>query len=408
MKKNFTTRSLNVDFPKSDPYNALQMPVYGAVAFEFESAEQIAANFRGEFPAHVYSRTSNPTVEFFEHKLRSLTDARAAIAMASGMAAISTVILALCKSGDNIISGRNLFGHTLAFFGRTLNDLNIATRFSALNNAEEIESLIDANTRAIYFETVTNPQLEIADIEMLSSVAKKYNLVLIADSTLTPPNVFSSSRFGVDVEVMSTTKSISGGATSVGGAVIDNGLFNWSLNPNVKEYADKFGADAFIAKLRKNIYRNLGPCMTPQTALLHATGLDLLEIRFNRSYTNCMSLGDFLNANESVIRVDYPGLKASEGFALATKQFSGMPGTIMTFDLISEDACFKFMNKLKIIRRATNLSDNKSLIIHPWSTIYNEFTPERRFEMGIRPTTMRLSVGIEGAEDLIADILQAL
>lgn len=407
-KQGFTTRSLNIPFPKDDPHKALQMPVYGAQAYEFDSAEQIAANFRGEYIAHVYSRTSNPTVEYFEVKLRELSGAHAALAVASGMAAISNSIMAIAKAGDNIISGNHLFGHTYALFNQTFPDLGIGTRFSPLQDAKEIESLIDSKTRAIFFETVTNPQLDIADIEMLSEVANRHNLLLIADSTLTPPNVFEAKTHGVHIEVLSTTKYISGGSTSFGGAILDHGTFQWSLNPNIAPYSEKFGRNAFIAKLRKNIYRNTGGSMTAQTAGFQIAGLDLLDLRVERCYKNCMAICNFLNSNNKVASVNYPGLPESAGFNRAMKYFGGIPGTIITFDLESEAACFAFMNRLKIIRRATNLNDNKTLIIHPWSTIYCEFPEEVRVAMDIRPTMMRLSVGIEDAADLIEDIDRAL
>jgi len=407
-KQSFTTRSLNVPFPKNDPHKALQIPMYGAQAFEFDSAEQIAANFRGEYIAHVYSRASNPTVEYFEVKLRELTGANTALAVSSGMAAITDTILAIAKSGDNIISGKHLFGHTYALFQETLPGLGIDVRFSPLTDITEIEDLIDNRTRAIFFETVTNPQLEIADIGLLAGIAKRHNFVLIADTTMTPPNVFEAKKHGIDVEVMSTTKYISGGATSFGGAILEYGSYDWTKNPAIEKYGAKFGKNAFLARLRKNIYRNTGGSMTAQTALMQIAGLDLLELRVDRCYKNCLSIGEYLQNQPKVVKVEYPGLKVSANYELALKYFGGVPGTIMTFDLESEEACFAFMNRLKIIRRTTNLNDNKSLIIHPWSTIYAEFTEEERKNMNIRPTSMRLSVGIEDADDLIEDIENAL
>lgn len=406
--KNFTTRSLNIPFPKKDPHNALAMPIYESVAFEFNSSEDIAANFRGEFPAHTYSRTSNPTVEYFETKVKALTGAHQVLALSSGMAAISATMLAICKQGDNIISGKHLFGHTLALFEQSLSAYGLETRFVDTTKIELIELLIDENTRAIYFETVTNPQLEIADISRLAEIANKHGILLIADSTVTPPSVFNSKSLGVHVEVMSTTKFISGGATAFGGMIIDNGLYNWRQNPNCLEFSKKFGKDAFIARLRKNYYRNFGMPMTAHSANYMIAGLDILELRVERCYQNCMKLGEFFQQNPKVTRVDYPGLKDSAFYNLALKQFNGIPGTVMTFDLGSQEECFSFMNRLKVIRRATNLNDNKSLIIHPYSTIYTEFPESERLKMGIRPSMMRLSVGIEGIDDLIEDIGQAL
>ncbi|HEX7585717.1 MAG TPA: aminotransferase class I/II-fold pyridoxal phosphate-dependent enzyme, partial [Prolixibacteraceae bacterium] len=340
--KSFTTRSLNVPFPKKDPHNALAMPIYESVAFDFASAEDIAANFRGELPAHTYSRTSNPTVEYFETKVKSLTGAHQVLALSSGMSAISATMMAICKQGDNIISGNHLFGHTVALLEDSLSAYGLETRFVDTSTSELIEPLIDENTRAIYFETVTNPQLEIADISRLAEIANAHGILLIADSTITPPSVFSSKSLGVHVEVMSTTKFISGGATSFGGVIIDNGLYDWNKNPNCLTFSKKFGKDAFIARLRKNYYRNLGMPMTAHTANYMIAGLDILELRVERCYQNCMKLGEFFQQNSKVKRVDYPGLKDSAYYDLAIKQFGGVPGTVMTFDLESQEACFRF------------------------------------------------------------------
>ncbi|QIA06256.1 PLP-dependent transferase [Draconibacterium halophilum] len=404
----FTTTALNVPFAKPDPHKALQMPVYESVAYEFDSAEQIEANFKGEYIAHVYSRTTSPTVEYFELKLKALTQSSGVIAVSSGMAAITNTIMAITKTGDNIISGNRLFGHSYALFQQTLPEFGVETRFSNLVSEAEIEKLIDKNTRAIYFETVTNPQLDIADIEMLSSVAKKHNLILIADSTITPPNVFTGGKFGVNIEVMSTTKYISGGATSFGGAIVDHGNFDWNLNPNTTAYSEKFNANAFLMKVRKNVYRNTGGSMAPQTARFQIQGLDILELRVEKCYQNCLALGEFMNAHDQIKTVSYPGLKTDHRYPLAQKYFNGIPGTIMSFELESKAACYTFMNKLQIIRRATNLNDNKSLIIHPHSTIYAEFTEEERKTAGINNRMMRLSVGIENVADIIDDIEVAL
>jgi O-acetylhomoserine (thiol)-lyase len=407
-KSGFTTVALNVPFRKKDPHGSLQMPLYESVAYEFESAEQIEANFKGEYIAHVYSRSSSPTVEYFEMKLKELTESHAVLAVSSGMAAIADTIMAVARSGDNIISGHQLFGHTYALFTQTFADLGLDFRFANLKQPWEIEKLIDNKTRALYFETVTNPQLEIAEIETLAEIAARYGLILIADSTLTPPNVFKAGQFGVNIEVVSSTKHLSGGATSFGGAIIDHGSYNWELNPNFSSYTEKFGNNAFIARLRKNIYRNTGGSMTPQTAKFMIHGLDILELRVEKCYQNCMLLGEYLKTHPRIRAVGYPGLVTDPSFPLAKKYFNGIPGTIMTFDLESKQACFEFMNRLKIIRRATNLNDNKSLIIHPWSTIYTEFHESEREKAGIRDTMMRFSAGIENTDDLIHDISSAL
>lgn len=406
--KGFSTRSIHTRFSKQDAYNALQMPVYDGVAYEFESAEDIEMAFQGKKFAHAYSRTSNPTVEYFEKKMLSVTSAHSAIAMSSGMAAISNVLLALVETGGNIVASPNLFGHSYALLKTTLPSMGIDVRFVDMTNMEQVQAHTDVKTRVYFFETITNPQLEIVDLELLSAVAKKNNVVVVCDSTITPPYVFNSSAFGVDVEVMSTTKFISGGATAFGGVVLDNGLFDWAKVPALESWVGRFGKDALTMRVRKEIFRHLGGAMTAHTAHYMNIGLDIMALRVDRCVENCLALATFFEAHPSVKAWNYPGIKGEDGYALSIKQFSGKPGAVMTFDLESKAKCYDFFNRLLLIRRATNLNDNKTLIIHPESTIYSEFSQLEKENMGIRPTLMRLSVGIEEVADLIADIEQAL
>ncbi|MFC2098243.1 aminotransferase class I/II-fold pyridoxal phosphate-dependent enzyme [Bacteroidota bacterium] len=407
-KKGFTTRMLTAPYVKKDPYNSLHMPVYETVAFEFDSAEDIAAAFQDKKPAHAYSRSTNPSVEYLESKIVAATGGRAALALSSGMAAIANSIFALVKPGENILSSSNLFGHTYGLFYKTLPGLGIDVRFTDLLDPASILKNIDNNTRLIFFETVTNPQLEVVNIDEIVKIAHKHDMLVIADSTLTPCNVFNARSFGIDVEIMSSTKFISGGATSVGGIIVDTGNNNWDSWPVLSAYYEKKKEMALITRLRKEVFRHIGSCMSPRTAQLQSMGLDILALRVERSYTNCMKLAEHLGDHPEVKKVTYPGLPGSEYYDLSAKQFNGVPGTILTFDLDSEEACFAFMNKLKVVRRATNMNDNKSLIIHPWSTIYFEYPESKRLEMGVRDTMLRLSVGIEDIEDLIQDIELAL
>jgi O-acetylhomoserine (thiol)-lyase len=404
----FTTRMLNTPFNRKDPFNSLHMPVYESVAYEFDTAEDIAAAFQDRKPSHVYSRSSNPTVEYLEAKIVAATGARAALALSSGMAAIANAILSLVRPGENIISSPNLFGHTYGLFSKTLPGLGIEVRFRNLLDIPGLETSIDGGTRLIFFETVTNPQLEVVDIRELVSMARKRGILVMADSTLTPFNVFDAKSFGIDVEVMSSTKFISGGATSVGGIIVDTGNNDWSRLDVLAPYYEKKKEMALIAKLRKEIFRHFGSCMSPRNAQLQSMGLDILALRVERSFTNCLKLAGHLADHPDIRKVNYPGMPGSPFYDLSRKQFNGVPGTVLTFDLSSEEACFSFMNKLQIIRRATNMNDNKSLIIHPWSTIYFEYPESRRLELGVRETMLRLSVGIEEVDDLVADIEQSL
>ena len=407
-EKGFTTRMLSAPYVKKDPFNALHMPVYETVAYEFDTAEEIAAAFQDRKPAHAYSRSTNPSVEYLESKIIAATGGRAALALSSGMAAIANTILALVKPGENIISSPRLFGHTYGLFSKTLPELGIEVRFCDLLDPSGIGKSIDANTRLLFFETVTNPQLEVVNIPELVKLARKNSMLVVADSTLTPMNVFDAKSFGIDVEVMSSTKFISGGATSVGGIIVDTGNNDWNNWQHLAKFHEKKGNMAFIAKLRKEIFRHLGNCMSPRAAQFQSMGLDMLALRVERSFTNCLKLAGHLADHPGIKNVNYPGMPGSEYYELSRKQFNGIPGTILTFDLSSEEACFTFMNKLGIIRRATNMNDNKSLIIHPWSTIYYEYPEARRLEMGVRDTMLRVSVGIEDIEDLIGDVEQAL
>jgi len=407
-KKGFITQSLHTPYPKEDAYKALHMPVYDGVAYEFESAESIEEVFTGKKVAHAYSRTSNPTVEYFEHKMKAVTGAHAVIALASGMAAISNVLMSLVESGGNVVASNHLFGHSYALLKQTLPSLGIEVRFTDMTDVDQVSKVTDEKTRVYFFETITNPQLEIVDIEQLSALAKKNKIVVVCDSTITPPYVFDSKRFGVDVEVMSTTKFISGGAAAFGGVVVDNGTFDWSVLPALHAWSDKFNKNALVARIRKEVFRHLGGTMTAHTAHFMNLGFDIMALRVDRCVENCKALSAFFEEHPKVKAYSYPGVSSHSSYKLAEKQFGGKPGAVMSFDLESREICFQFYNRLNLIRRATNLNDNKTLAIHPESTIYAEFSDEEKVEMGIRPTMIRLSVGIEDVKDLIADLNQAL
>ena len=404
----FSTKLIHTPYSKKDPHGALQMPVYLSSAFEFDDAEGIAETFQGKRAAHAYSRSGNPSVEYFEQKIKFITGANAVLALASGMAAISSTIMALCKAGDNVITSKFLFGNTYSLFETTLKNYGIEFRYADLTNPASIKALIDKNTRALFFETITNPQLEVADVTMLSAITRENNILLISDSTLTPPGVFDAKKFGVDINVLSSTKFISGGGTVVGGLVIDNGISDWTKVPALELWVEKFGEQAFFSRIKKEIYRNTGACLSPMNAYLFTIGIETLMLRVQRAVENSLALAKWLQTQPKIKNVDYPGLQSSKGFEMAKKQFGSFPGALLAVDLHSERDCFTFQNKLKIIRRATNMNDNKSLIIHPWSTIYSEYSDEVKLSAGLRNSLLRLSVGIEDINDIIADIEQAL
>jgi O-acetylhomoserine (thiol)-lyase len=404
----FITKTLHTKYHKEDPHGALRMPVYESVAYEYENAEGIEAAFQGTKPGHVYSRSTNPTVEYLEQIIQNLTGAKGVIALSSGMAAISNLIIALVQTGDNIITSKHIFGNTYSLFEKTFKSLGIEFRYTDLTHASNISDLVDNKTRAVFFETVTNPMLEVVDVNQIHEITQNENIVLIADTSMIPLYLFSSKEFGIDIEVISSTKYISGGATSVGGLIIDYGKYEWSNIEKLKVYAENFGEFALLSKLRKEIYRNLGACLSPGNAFLQTLGLETLSLRAEKSCNNAMVIAEMLEAHAKVQNVNYPGLKSSKYHYIAKKQFNNLFGAIVTFDLSSKKQCFQFLNNLQIIRRATNLNDNKTLAIHPASTIFCEYGSDEREEMGVKDTMIRLAIGIEDCEDLKNDICEAL
>lgn len=407
-KKSFNKEALHPKFIKDDPYGTLSMPIYHTAAFEFESAEAMELAFTGKSPDFVYARVSNPTVQHYENSIRDITNALSVTALNSGMAAISNALITLASAGSNIITSRHLFGNTYSFFVSTLAAFGIETRFCDLTDICAIEKAIDDNTCAIFFEIITNPQMEVVDIAEISQIARKHHVPLIADTTIIPFCALNAGKLGVDIEIVSSTKYLSGGATSVGGLILDYGNFDWKETKKLSSVAKEHGKEAFTFKLKKEIHRNLGAYMTPQVAYMHSLGLETLELRYKKSSETAGMLAKKLSQLPFIKSVNYPGLKTNKYFELSKQQFGDYTGAMLTFDLISSAACFRLLNHLKLIKRATNLFDNKSLAIHPYSTIYGNFTKEARTIMHVSDKTIRISVGLEEVESLFQDIAQAM
>lgn len=403
--KGFTTRAVHGQPVKPDTHGTLRMPVYDNVTFEHPTAEDMQAAFEGRRAAHSYSRISNPTIEDYEQRVRLLCDARGVIAVSSGMAAISNLMLALCESGSNIVTTRSLFGNTYSLFESTLRPWGLDINYVDLSDREALASAIDSNTHAVFLETITNPQLQVFDIAAIAEVAHARQVPLVVDGTVTSPYLFRSKDFGVDVEIMASTKYISGGGTSVGGLIIDNGIFNWRHNPKIAPWVAKYKADALLLWLRSEVYRNLGSCLSPHNAYLQSLGLETLSLRARRSCESTLAIARHLESRSGLVRrVNYPGLPSSPYHETARRQFPNGFGGILTFELASKQQCFEFMNSLRLVRRATNINDNKTLVIHPASTIYCEYSPVEKEDMQVSESMLRLSVGIEDAEDIIEDL----
>ena len=360
MKKNsFETQILHTPFEKEDAYHSLSMPVYHTAAYEFETAEEMEAAFCGRTAGHAYSRITNPTVQYFEQRIQAVTGALSVTALNSGMAAISNALITLASTGANIVTSAHLFGNTYSFLKSTLGAFGVEVRFCDLTCLEEVERQIDENTCALFLEVITNPQLEVVDLKALAGIVHSAGGPLLADTTAVPFHVFRAADFGVDIEIVSSTKYISGGATCIGGLIIDYGTFDWGHSGKLAVLSTETGKEAFTAKLRREIHRNLGAYMTPQVAYMQTLGLETMEVRFARQAETCLKLARCLQELPEVESVNYTGLETNPFYELSIRQFGSLPGAMLTFDLPSREICFRFINRLRIIRRATNLFDNK-------------------------------------------------
>lgn len=385
---NKKTVAINNPFVRSDVYGALAVPVYNNVAFEFDDAAEMADAFCNRIKAPDYARVENPTVTNFEQRVKALTGAEHVTAFNSGMAAISNTLLAVCEQGKNIVSSHHLFGNTLALLTATLKRFGVEPRLCDLTNLQAVAEAIDDKTCAVFLEVVTNPQLEVADLRAIAEIAHKKGVPVIADSTVIPFTETNLKALGVDVEVVSSTKYLSGGGTSLGGLVIDYGTF-----PDINK------------RVKYELLFNLGAYMTPQAAYMQTLGLETLDVRYQRQASNALWLAQELS---KVVKVNYVGLEDNPYHALALQQFGPTAGAMFTIDLTSKEACFRFLNRLQLVHRATNLFDSRTLAIHPASTIFGNFPEEQLAEMDVRQTTIRLSIGLEDKEDILADINQAL
>jgi len=402
------TNVINKHFPQKDVHGAIAMPVYNTAAFEFDTAEEMEDAFLGKSGRHTYTRITNPTVEAFESRVQAASGAKHVMAVASGMAAVSTTFLTIASAGSNIVTTTHLFGNTFSLFLFTLKAFGVEVRFCNMLDVDEVEKNIDENTCAVFTEIITNPHMEVADLAALSELAHRKGVPFIADTTIVPWCAFRAGQWGIDIEIVASTKYISGGATSIGGLILDYQSYDWRQSPKLHDLAKQAGNKAFQMKFRGEIGRNIGAVMAPQVAYLQDLGLETLELRFREAAKSCLELARFLETFSHVRSVKYNGLLTNPFYAISKKQFGYYPGAMLTFSLKDKAECFAFLNRLKVIRRATNLFDNKSLIIHPESTIYGTLSPAHKKMVDVPDNMLRLSVGLERLDDLKADILQAL
>ncbi len=385
------TKAIDTPFGKRDAYGSLSMPIYHTAAYEFKTANDMADAFTGRVIAPDYSRVMNPTVMYLEDKVKAITGAANVIAMTSGMAAISNTILALAAAGKNIVTSRHMFGNTFALLTQSVERFGVEARPCDLINLEEVRSQIDANTCCIFLEIITNPQMEVANLKELAKIAHENGIPLIADTTVIPFTQFSAKSLGVDIEVVSSTKYLSGGATTLGGLVIDYGT-----------------TDGFGSRMKNEMLFNFGAYMTPHVAYMQSLGLETLDARYRVQSQNTLYLAKRLREIPEIKSVNYVGLEDNPFHGIAQEQFGKTAGAMMTIDLHSREEAFNMIDRLKLVRRATNLFDNRTLAIHPASTIFGNFTDEERRDMDVLDTTVRLSVGLEDMDDVFQDIQQAV
>lgn len=385
------TKAIHSAFRHPDAYGSIAMPVYHTAAYQFPDAASMVESFSGRSGEPDYSRVTNPTVTYFEERVAALTGAESVVAYNSGMAAISNFFLAVSSKGRNIVTSPHMFGNTFDLISRTLERFGVGVKVVDLTDIEAVEKAVDEKTCCIFLEIVTNPQLEVADLRALSKITRRWGIPLAADTTFIPFTEFDAEALGVDFQLVSSTKYLSGGATCLGGLTIDYGHF-----PDVTK------------SLKTELLFNLGAYMTPHAAYMQTLGLENLDARYRLQAANSLELARRLETVPQIKKVGYIGLESNPFHQLAQSQFGPSGGAMITIDLESEQKCYDFLNSLRLILRATNLFDNKSLAIHPYSTIFVNFTPEQKAAMDVLPTTIRLSVGLEDVDDIFEDIVQAL
>ncbi|WP_445401627.1 O-acetylhomoserine aminocarboxypropyltransferase/cysteine synthase family protein [Zobellella sp. An-6] len=401
---------------------AVATPIYQTVAYEFDSAQHGADLFNLEVPGNIYTRIMNPTNDVLEQRVAALEGGIAGLVVSAGSAAIHYAILTLAQGGDNIVSTPQLYGGTYTLFAHMLPSLGIEVRFAEDASPAAIAKLIDDNTKAVYCESIGNPAGNIADIRGLADAAHARGVPLVVDNTVATPILCKPIEFGADIVVHSLTKYIGGHGNSLGGIIVDSGRFPWAEHKqrfpqlNTPEpayhgvvYTDTFGPAAFIARARTVPLRNTGSALAPLNAFLLLQGLETLPLRMERHVDNTFKVADFLQGHPAVAWVNYAGLPEHPDFELARQFMQGKPSAILSFGLRGGfEAGVRFYDALKLVKRLVNIGDAKSLACHPASTTHRQLTPDELVQAGVRPEMIRLSIGIEHSDDIIADLAQAL
>ena len=406
-----------------DPWTkAVAPPIYQNVAYEFDSADQAAALFNLEIPGFRYSRIANPTTDILEKRVAQLEGGISALAVASGQAALAYAFLTLADRGGSIVAPPQLYGTTHTLLAHTLKWHGIEARFAPSERAADIAPLIDETTRAVFCEFVGNPAGNICDVEALAEVSHSRGLPLLVDNTVATPILLRPIEYGADIVVHSLTKFMGGHGVAMGGAIVDSGRFNWrsqsSRFPMFCEpddsyqglvYADRFGAEAFIARARSVYQRTMGAVLAPMSAFLILQGIETVALRMERHVENAREVAHFLRGDPRVAWVEYVGFPDSPYHELARKYLDGRAPSLLTFGVKGGlDAAKAFYDALKLVKRLVNIGDTRTLCCHPASTTHRQMTPDEQRRAGVSAETIRLSVGLEHAQDIVEDLDQAL
>ena len=402
--------------------NARAVPIYQTTSFVFNDAQHAANLFALAEPGNIYTRIMNPTWDVLEQRVAQLEGGIAACALASGQAAVAYSLMNVCRAGDNVIAEPQLYGGTYNLFAHTLPQFGIEVRFADQDDPSSVARLADENTRAVFVESLGNPSLDVIDLDAWAEAAHAAGLPLIVDNTVATPILCRPFEHGADIVVHSLTKFIGGHGTSIGGVIVDSGNFDWVANsdrfPGLTKpdpsyhgvvWSDALGPAAYIGRIRTVLLRNIGAALSPFNAFLILQGIETLHLRMERHCSNALAIAKHLEAHPEVEWVDYPGLSSSKYHDLANRMLDGGYGAILTFGIRGgRDAGQAFISNLELFSHLANIGDAKSLAIHPATTTHSQLNDEELSLAGVRPETVRLSVGIESVEDLIKDLDQAI
>src|SRR5665647_3627193 len=395
---------------ESGPAGATAVPIVQSSSFAYGSAEALEDVFCGRAVGQVYTRLGNPTTEALERRLALLEGGGAAIATASGMAAITTAAMTILRAGDEILASSSLFGGTFSLFRDTLSNYGITATFVDPLDLNGFRNAINERTRLLFVETIGNPKLDVPDVPALARIAHEAGLPIIVDSTVSTPYLATGAELEADILAYSTSKYINGTGTTIGGAIIDRGVFNWDSPKfsHFEKYYKKYRAFAFTARARKLVHKDVGACAAPFNSFLLTEGIQTLALRMERHCSNAQALARFLKVHPKVAWVSYPGLEDSPQYEIATKLYGSRYGGLLAFGTGDKASAFKVINGLKLAKNLANIGDAKTLVIHPASTICADYNSEEKNLMGVTEDLIRVSVGIEDPRDIIGDFTQAL